>query len=171
MSPTLDRIRESYAAFWQQRNVRERTMLTLAAAVIALALVYAVLIAPALGGRAQLEKNLPGLRLQAAEMQTLAQQASQLANRPPPARLALSRESIEAALARKGLKAQNLVVSGDMVKLQLASVSFAATLDWLDEMQRTAGMTVVDSNIVALAQSDTVSVTLTLRQQKSETEQ
>lgn len=170
MSPALDRIRDASTAFWQQRDARERAMLALAAAVIALALVYAVLIAPALGGRAQLEKSLPGLRLQAAEMQGLAQQASQFANRPPPAQLALSRESVEAALARKGLKAQNLVVSGDLLKLQLASVSFAATLDWLDEMQRTAGMTVVDSNIAGLAQTDTVSVTLTLRQQKSETE-
>lgn len=170
MSQTMNGFKESFAAFWRERNARERAMLMLAAAVVALALIYAVLLAPAVSGRAQLEKNLPALREQAAEMRALAQQAAQFANRSAAPRPALTRESVEAALARRALKAQNLVVSGDMVKLQLAAVSFAATLDWLDEMQKTAGLTIVDTNIVAQPQPDTVNATLTLRQQRSEAE-
>ena len=170
MSSVLNSYKESLAAFWQQRDARERGMLVLAAAVIALALIYVVLIGPAMSGRAQLDKSLPSLRLQAAEMQVLAKQAAQFsgqsAARVPPA----SRESIEAALASKGLKAQNIVLSGDMIKVQLASASFAATLDWLDDMQKTARLTVQDTSFTALPQADTVSATLTLRQQKNEQE-
>ncbi len=170
MSGLLNVYKESLAGFWQQRDTRERTMLALAGAVIAAALIYAVLIEPALSGRAQLEKSLPSLRLQAAEMQMLAKQAAQFATPaaalvPPPP---VSRESIEAALTRKGLKAQNIIVSGDLVKVQLVSASFAATLDWLDEMQKSARLTVVDTNFAALAAVDTVNATLTLRQQKNE---
>lgn len=168
MSSILDSYKESLAAFWQQRDARERGMLTLAAAVIGLALIYAVLIGPAMSGRAALDKSLPALRLQAAEMQVLAKQAAQFSGQSAPPALPASRESIEAGLARRGLKAQNIVVSGDMIKVQLASASFAATLDWLDELQKSARLTVQDSSFTALPQIDTVNATLTLRQQKNE---
>lgn len=170
MSPALIRLNDSLAAFWRQRNARERTMLTLAAAVILSALIYAMLIAPALSGRAQLEKNLPLLHQQAAEMQALSRQAAQFASPAAVSPQPLSRENIDAALARKGLKAQNVAISGNLVKLQLPSASFAAILDWLDEMQKTAGFAIVDANIVALAQPDSVSATLTLRQPRNEAE-
>ncbi len=168
MSGILKSYKESLAAFWQQRDARERAMLILAGTVIAAALIYAVLIEPAVSGRAQLEKSLPSLRLQAAEMQMLARQAAQFANPAAAPAPPVSRESIEAALARKGLKAQNIVASGDLIKVQLASASFAATLDWLDEMQKTARLLVVDTNFTALTGLDTVNATLTLRQQKND---
>lgn len=168
MSSILNSYKDSLAAFWQQRDARERGMLTLAAAVIGLALIYVVLIGPAMSGRAQLDKSLPPLRLQAAEMQLLAKQATQFVKVGATPALPVSRESIEAALARKGLKAQNIVLSGDMIKVQLASASFAAALDWLDDMQKNARLTVVETSFTALAPVDTVNATLTLRQQKNE---
>ena len=81
---------------------------------------------------------------------------------------AISRESIEAALALKGLKAQSVMLTGDFVKVQLTAVSFANTLGWLDDLQKTAMLSVVDANVVALAQADMVDATLTLRQQRNE---
>ncbi len=164
----MNQLKESLTAFWQERNARERNMLSLVAAVIVLALIYALFIDPALSGRAQLAKNLPPLRLQAAEMQSLARQAADLANRAAPQTSAMSKESLEAALARKALKPQNVVVSGDIAKVQLAAVSFAAMMEWLDEMQKTSGMSIVDASIVALPAIDSVNATLTLRQQKNE---
>jgi general secretion pathway protein M len=58
-------------------------------------------------------------------------------------------------------------VTGEIVKVQLSSASFAGTIDWLNEMQRTARLSVVDATIDSQAQPDTVNATLTLRLQRS----
>ena len=164
----LARSRLSLAEFWGMRDVRERAMLSAAAAVVMFGLIYALLIDPALTGREQLNKNLPLLRQQVAQLQALAKEAEALSGKPAPAVAVLSRESIEAALARSGLKPQNVISTGDYAKVQLASASFAGTLSWLDDMQKTALLYVVDADIVALAQADRVDATLTLRQARNE---
>lgn len=163
----LSALRQSFLVFWQERKPRERGLLISASAAVVLALIHAVLIGPALDGRGQLEKNLPPLRQQAAELQVLSKQAAQLAraNATPP--LAVSKEGIETSLTRKGLKPQSVVLSGELTRVQLVSVSFSAMLDWLDEMHKKARLSVVDANIVALPPVDTVNATLTLRQQKN----
>jgi general secretion pathway protein M len=157
-------LKQTVSTFWSERNQRERNMLTLAIIVILAGLFYMLLIDPAMSGRKDLEKKLPALRQQAAEVRAMAKEATELSGKTaatPPA--AVTRESLEASLTRKGLKPQNLSVTGDMVKVQLASVSFAGTIDWLDEMQRTGRLSVIDANIDAQAQPDTVNATLTLR--------
>jgi len=154
--------------FWKARNHRERVMLSAAVAAVTLSLLYALLIDPAMAGRRQLDNDLPVLRQQVAQLQAMSKQAADLASKPVPAIAAMSREMITSALARKSLKLQSLLLTGDYAKVQLADVSFANTLSWLDEMQRTALLFVVDANIVALNQPDRVDVTLTLRQTGNE---
>jgi general secretion pathway protein M len=163
----MSQLMETVSAFWLERNGRERAVLTLVALLLLLGLIYAALIGPALSGRAELEKSLPILRQQSAELQGLAKQAMELANSGAPP-VPLSKESIEIALGRRGLKAQNVVQNGDMVKVQLAAASFVGMLDWLDEMQKTARLSVLDANIVALPAVDSVNATLTLKQQRTE---
>lgn len=160
----LNQSKQSFSEFWAVRDARERKLLAMAAAAIAFGLVYTSLIGPALTGRDQLNKNLPVLRQQVAQLQALSKQSVALSEIPAPTVAAISKENIEAALARKGLKPQSVTLVGDLAKVQLASASFAGTLDWLDDMQKTARLSVVDANIVALAQPDMVNVTLTLRQ-------
>lgn len=162
----MNRASQSISDLWSARNARERAMLTAAIAVVGLGLVYALLIAPAVSGRAQLSKNLPVLRAQVAQMQALAEEAAKLSGKTSSAIAPVSKESIEAVLTRKGLKAQSVGVTGDGVRVQLSSVSFSGLLDWLDDMQKTASLSVVDANIVGLAQPDMVNATLTLRQPK-----
>lgn len=158
-------MRQTLSAFWGGRSARERTFLAAASSVIVLGLLYTLLIDPALTGRRQLEKKLPVLRQQSAELQALSKQVNAFSGKSAPSS-SLSRESLEAGLARKGLKPQSVVLTGDFVKLQFTSVSFAATLDWLNEMQKTARLVVVEAKIDALAQADMVNATLTLRQAK-----
>lgn len=165
VSKLLNQSSRSFTEFWAARNARERAMLAAAAAVVALGLIYAAMIDPALAGRERVNNSLPALRQQVALLQALSKEAAALSGRPAPTMAAMSREGIEAALARKSLKAQSVVLAGDSAKVQLAAVSLAATLGWLDDMQKTAGLSVTDANIIALAQADTVDVTLTLRQQ------
>jgi general secretion pathway protein M len=163
----LSELKESIASFWVDRNARERIILAAGATLILLGLIYAVLFGPALSGRAQLQKNLPLLRQQAADMQAMARDATKLAGvtTAPPA--IVTKESVEALLAKKGFKSPTVAVSGDVVRLQLSSVSFVALLDALDELRKTAGLAVLDASIVAQAPIDTVNASLTLRQQKN----
>lgn len=169
LAASLNRTTQTFSEFWNARNARERAMLAAAAAAVFLGVVYAILIGPAVSGRERLESSLPALRQQAAQLQAMSREASSLsgAEAPPPA-APMSKEAIEAALTRKGLKAQNVAWSGETARIQLSSVSFAGLLDWIDDMQKTGGLSVVDANIVALAQPDMVNATLTLRQRKTE---
>jgi general secretion pathway protein M len=161
----LNQSRQSFSEFWAVRDARERAMLAVAALVVTVGLAYALLIDPALSGRDQLNKNLPVLRQQVAQMQALSKEAAALSGKSASPLIAMSKENIEAALARNGLKPQSVMLTGDFAKVQLAAVSFAGTLNWLDDMQKTALLSVVDANIVVLAQPDMVNATFTLRQQ------
>jgi general secretion pathway protein M len=154
--------------FWSEREARERKIIVAGVAALVLILVYLLGLAPAIEGRARLQKDLPQLRQQALALQALSRQA--LASTASPAAPAMlsTRESVEAALARKGLKAQSVVVSGDLVRLQLNNVSFAAILEWLDEMQKTARLSLVESSFTAQPQIDIVNATLNLRQPKTD---
>jgi len=164
----INRSKQSFSEFWTVRDARERIMLTAAAAVIVLALTHTLLIAPPLSGRAQLNKNLPVLRQQVAQLQTLSKEAASLSEKPAPTVPAITIEDIEASLARKGLKPQSATLSNSHVQIKLASASFENTLGWLNEMQQTAQLSVVDANIVALSKPDMVDATVTLRQQRNE---
>jgi general secretion pathway protein M len=156
-------LKQAISTFWGERNQRERNMLMLAMVAIVLGLFYLLLIDPATSGRADLAKKLPALRQQAAEVQALAKEAGTLSAKTAAPPATLTKESLEASLARQGLKAQNLSVTGEMVKVQLSSASFAGTIDWLAEIQRTARLSVVDAKFDAQTQVDTVNATLTLR--------
>jgi len=160
----LNQSRQSFSEFWAVRDARERAMLAVAALVVTVGLAYALLIDPALSGRDQLNKNLPVLRQQVAQMQALSKEAATLSGKSASPLIAMSKDNIEAALARNGLKPQSVMLTGDFAKVQLSAVSFAGTLNWLDDMQKTALLSVVDANIVVLAQPDMVNATFTLRQ-------
>jgi general secretion pathway protein M len=164
----LNQSKQSFAAFWAARDSRERTMLSAAALVVIFGLAYALLIAPALSGRDQLNKSLPMLRQQAAQMQVMAKEAESLSVKPAVSLIAFSKENIEAALVSNGLKPQSVLMTGDFAKVQLNAASFAGTLNWLDDMQKTSLLSVVDANIVALDKPDMVNATFTLRQQRND---
>ncbi len=164
LADLFNRYSLAFSDFWSSRDAREQTMLTVAALLVAFGLAYAVLIDPALSGRQQLSKDLPVLRQQVAQIRALSNQAAQLSLAPSAQPVPLSGESVEAALARNGLKAQNVLVNGDLAKVQLSAVSFANTLSLLDDMQKNSRLTVTDAEIVTLPQPDMVNATITLRQ-------
>lgn len=163
-----DNLKQALASFWNERNKREQNMLIVAIAVVVLGLLYLLLIDPALSGRANLEKQLPALRQQAAEVQALSKEASALGSKVAAIPQPMTREGIESSLTRKGLKPQGVTLSGDLAKVQLNAVAFADTVQWLDDLQKTARISVVEANIDAQEQAGTVNASFTLRQQGSE---
>ncbi|HTN94452.1 MAG TPA: type II secretion system protein M [Gallionella sp.] len=173
----LHRSTRSFSEYWALRSPRERTMLATVALVVATALVYAFLFEPALAGRERLNRNLPALRQQVAQMRALAKEAAALPAKPasgvmmgssPSPFMAMSKQNIEAALARNGLKVQSVTQNGDSTNVQLAAVSFTGTLNWLDEMQKTSMISVADAKIVSLGQPDVIDATISLRLQRNE---
>ena len=164
----LSGFKQTVSTFWSERNQREQRMLLVAMAVILLGLIYVVLLDPALSGRSDLEKRLPALRQQAAQVQALSKEASALSAKTVTSPPAITRESIESSLTRQGLKPQSVSLTGELAKVQLNDVSFASTIDWLVEMQRSARLSVIDAKIDAQAQADKVNATFTLRQQRTE---
>lgn len=167
--PGLAGLRASAAGFWSARTEQERRFLAVGGIVVGLALVYSVLIDPALTGREALRKALPQLRQETAEMQALAAQAAQLGAQPSVQLQPLSRDTLNAALAARGLNPQNLAVTGDYVKVDFKGVQFAGLVTWLDAARRDERLAVLEAKISAQGGNDNsaglVDATLTLRQE------
>jgi general secretion pathway protein M len=156
----------SFAEFWSARDVREQKMLALAFVVMALGLMYAVLIVPAVDGRELLRKKLPALREQVVQMQALSQEVAGYAEQTPPVLEQLSKNNVEFALERNGLKAQSVTITGDFVQVQLTDALFSSAIHWLNEMRKTAHISVSEATITVLAQPDKVDAKLTLQQHR-----
>ncbi len=161
---TIGRIKDQLALYWLARTEQERKYLTAGGAVAVLALVYALFIDPALSGRARLQKDLPQLRQQAAQLQSLAAEAAELARQPAPQVAPMTREAVLASLASRSIVPGSLTVSGENARLQVSNVSFANLYAWLDAQRRENRVAVEEGSVTALAAAGQVDATLTLRQ-------
>lgn len=159
-------IMESFASFWQQRNAKERRLLSLTTIVVLLALTYWMFINPALSNKAKLEVSIPQLRLQVSEMAAMSAQYAQIATAMNENIEPVSREVLEASLMRKGVKAQSLSATDDIVRVQIGSVAYSVIMEWMLEMQKAARLTVEDAKLTALPEKGQVAVVLTMKQQK-----
>jgi general secretion pathway protein M len=160
----IAQLRERLAVAWLARTEQERKLLTIGGAVAAVLLVYALGIAPAVSGRAQLEKTLPQLRQDAAQMRAMALEAGALAGQPAQQVQPITRDSLAASLAAVSITPVSLAVTGETARMQLTGVSFANLVGWLDAQRREARMAVQEAAITAREPAGQVDATLTLRQ-------
>jgi general secretion pathway protein M len=161
---TISQLRERALAYWMARTEQERKYLALGGAVALLALLYLLLIDPAATGRAQLRRALPELRQQAAQMQALAAEANELARQPAPQVAPMTRETLAASLATRGIKPTSLTLTGEYARMQVNDVSFANLMAWLDAQRRENRIAVQEGTVTALAKAGQVDAGLTLRQ-------
>jgi len=157
-------LRERALAYWIARSEQERKFLAVGAAVVLLALLYLVLLAPALEGREQLRRSLPELRQQAAQLQTLAGEAQALGAQPAIEVAPLTRDALASTMTARGLDPASLTVTGEFARVQLNNVSFANVIAWLDAQRRDSRLTVQDAQFKGLPALGQVDATLTLRQ-------
>ena len=157
-------LRERALAYWLARTDQERKFLLAGGVVVLVALVYALLLAPAIEGRDSLHRSLPALRQQAAQLQTLAAEAQTLAANPAPSVAPMTPDALNASMAQRGLKAASLTMTGEYAKLQFNGVSFANLVSWLDAQRRENRVQVQDASFTALPAVGQVDATLTLRQ-------
>lgn len=170
--PALTRSLQNLSTAWEARAPRERRILGLGAGFVLIVVGWLLLIDPAVTARGNLEKTVPALRQQVASLQAMAREAALVTAQAgnTAALAAQSQENIEAGLTARGLKPQSVVLSGDIVRVQLNGVSYTALLDWISTVQRSNAMVVVEAGMTALEQTDQVNATLILRQPKGEGE-
>ena len=161
-SQSIGQLKERLAVYWLARTEQERKYLTVGGAVVLATLVYTILIDPALTGRTELRRALPELRQQAAELQALALEASQLAARPVTQPTPMTRESLSASLAASSITPQALTMTGEFAKLQVTNVSFANLVMWLDAQRRENRIAVQDMTVTAQGAPGQVDASLTL---------
>lgn len=159
-------MKENFAAFWQQRNAKERRMLSIASIIVLSAMIFWIFVNPAISGKAKLDVAIPQLRQQVSEMAVMSGQYAQIAAALTGNSEPVTREMLEASLLRKGIKVQSLTVSDDVVRLQVASASYSSIMEWVLEMQKAARLTVEEAKVTALPEKGQVGLVLTMQQQK-----
>ena len=148
--------------FWNERTPRERSILMAGGALLLLLLIWFLLVDPALAGRERWQKDLPALRADYAQMQSLAQQASAAPASTAAAKPA-DHASIERSLNDAGLKPQSLNVGDDLVRARFTDVSFSALTDWLQRAQRDSRLVVTEASVNARERIDRVDASVSLR--------
>lgn len=164
ISEALNQFKQGATAAWRERSEQERRLLALGALVFTLVALNALLVGPALDGRARLRKEMPALRQEAAEIQTMARQAAELARQTPAPVAPMSQDGLIRSLAAQGMTAQSLGMAGESARVQLSGVPFASLMHWLDALRRDSRVAAQDVAIVAQPEAGIVNATLTLQQ-------
>jgi len=164
MGNTYGRARERATAYWIARSEQERRYLGVGFGVVLLALVYMGLIEPAVEGRAQLQRALPELRLQAAELAGMAQEARLLVGQQPAPVTPMTRDTLATSLKARGITPNLLEATNDYARLQVSGVSFANLMAWLDAQRRENRVAVQQGSFSAQDAAGQVDANLTLRQ-------
>lgn len=164
LGSTIGGVRERAQAYWIARTDQERRFLTAGFGVVVLALLYMVLVEPAVEGRAQLQRSLPALRQQAAELAGMAEQARGLAGTAPVPVTPMTQETLTASLTARGIKPASLSLTGEYARMQVNGTSFANLLVWLDAQRRENRIAVQEASFTAQDPAGQVDASLTLRQ-------
>ena len=164
MGSTVGRARERATAYWLARTEQERRYLGVGFGVVLLALVYMGLIEPAVEGRAKLQRSIPELRQQAAQLTGMANQARALSGQQPVPVTPMTAETLRASLAARSITPGSLSLTGEYARLQVTGVSFANLVAWLDAQRRENRIAVQEGSFTAQDALGQVDASLTLRQ-------
>lgn len=137
-------------AKWQALPAREKQLLMLAAAALALFLTWLLAVQPALRTLASAPAQRAALDLQWQAMQKRAAEAAELRGATPMSP-EQSLAALKAATERLGEKAR-MSVQGDRVVLTLSNVGTAELRDWLAEARSGARARPVEATLSRAAQ-------------------
>lgn len=125
-------------AWWLGLARRERAMTAAAGSFVLLALLYLIAIEPAWKARERLGTELPRLRVQVAEVNSLAQEAKQLTSRGVAVdSTAAAKIALEQSLARANLGGVRVAVLDERrVTVSAKAVPVTQWLSWAEEAAR-----------------------------------
>lgn len=162
---------ETLVRQWRGMAQRERRLVLVAGLVLLLAGGFLGLIEPALKGRANLLRELPGLRGQLAEVAALAVEARELSALPQSADGAQAlRPVLERSVRAAGLQPRlsALAVNGELLELRFTGVLFAQWLGWLEGALRETRLRVADLSVTREVAPGVVTVRLVLEAPRKE---
>ena len=139
---------------WQAMAPRERRLVMMAVAIVAMSVVYLLLIEPAWLGRQRLERELPALRAQLARIDALADEATRLAAAPVVAATSQEvRARLERSIEAAGLDGAlvRLQQSGSLFDIRFEAVAHGDWLEWLEQAVRDVRLRVVDAAVTRTA--------------------
>ncbi len=145
--------------FWQNLGARERRILILMSIVLGAAILYLLAFEPAWVGRKKLEKSLPLLRQEVAQVDALAAEIKRTgAQVLTSAPLRGLRDEMQRSLERAGLKAAALTGNDDAVDVKLSGVSFQEVLAWQQSVQKDLRVKTVRFSVARDTKAGAVSV-------------
>lgn len=159
-------LQRDFQHFWSERAPRERRILTIGVAFLAVLALYFILVYPAASGVERLQRLLPQARVQAAELESLAAEAKRLRALPPAAAPggADARGALGASLEAAGLQAShNVPLANGDVHLSFANVPFSKWATWLAGAERTLGLHTVAVTVKAAAIPGNTDIELSVR--------
>lgn len=141
----------AWAGFWETRTAREKVALTWGGAVLAVAIGWSVLWAPAADGRTQLRERMPRLQRELAQMAAQAKEARSLAGQaagvaPTGATL---KNAMTASLDEHGLQGAQVQLIGTTAQVQLENAAFAAVTAWLNDVRKQFKVEVIEAHVMA----------------------
>ena len=156
--------------WWGSLRARERRVLGAGTLLLAAVLGYLLAFEPAYVGRQRLERELPQLRSQLAQMEGLAAEARRLSAQAvqgadSPQQL---KSQLQASIDAAGLQdaVAQLAVTGELIDLRFKAVPFAAWLEWFDGALRETRLRTVDVALERETAPGLVSARLTLEAPK-----
>jgi general secretion pathway protein M len=133
-------------AFWQRLAPRERVALTGVAVVVGAALVWSLLLAPALATLRHAAQERVELAAQAQQMQRLTRQAEALKALPRMS-AADALRALQTATDQRLGQAAKLTAQGERASVTLTRVSAAQLAAWLADARANARATVQDMRL------------------------
>jgi len=146
--PAFDAARASFDARWSAFAPRERRILVIGGAAIALALFWSLLVDPALSGRERVLRDLPRVLAEASEVAGIA------AN-PPRAVRNLGAEgplrpAVDAAVRDSGLRAEVVENAAGVLVIKFSEAPYPVLADWLARLVAENGATIESATITAI---------------------
>ncbi|WP_412022744.1 type II secretion system protein GspM [Burkholderia cepacia] len=160
-----EQLNQTLAQFWGERSQREKMLLGWGGAVLAVVIAYSVLWAPAQEGRARIQRELPTMRRELAQMTAQENEAKSLtaaAQGVAPTGLAL-KDALTASLSDHGLQGAQVQIVGNGVQVQMKNVSFPAWTQWLDDARRQFKVQVGEAHATALKEDGQVDLTAVMQ--------
>jgi general secretion pathway protein M len=153
-------------AFWAERAPRERRILVVAGALIALVVIYLLFIEPAASGVARLQRSLPQARGQSAQLDALLAEARSLRKAPAAATPAAAdaRSTLVKSLEAAGMApARNDPLPNGDMRLNFTNVPYAKWTTWLATTEQTLGVHTVAVHLKSSGTPGNADIELSLR--------
>jgi|SRR6266508_4106019 len=157
--------REAFAQWWQLRSRSERMLLTVAAGIAALALIWLVLWQPLARDTERLGRQIESDRATLADARRRADEIAGLARSAPSVARAEPRAALDAVLAQQNLKVAATTIEridNERIRLTFDAIGFDALTAFLEALQRDARLRAVELVATARVEPGQVRAEVTL---------